>query len=248
VARPWVAHNVPQCGYCQSGMIMAAASLLERHPNPTDADIDQAMSNLCRCATYARVRAGIHRAVRIALPVVVGSALSLASVGCHGKTASTSNGAELRIPDQEARDFTLTESSEGRKSWTLWASYAAMYDDQNLVDAQHVRIEFFDSKGNRYSTLLADRGSVHQRTNDLEARGNVRVTTETGVTMETDSLRWLNRTGKIASDAFVRVTRKNDVVTGYGFESDPNLDHFHLTREVRAEVREGEAEPSRQNP
>jgi isoquinoline 1-oxidoreductase alpha subunit len=66
VQKAWIELDVPQCGYCQSGMIMAAASLLDRHPNPTDADIDQAMSNLCRCATYARVRAGIHRAVRIA--------------------------------------------------------------------------------------------------------------------------------------------------------------------------------------
>ena len=172
--------------------------------------------------------------------LAVAAALPLAALGCHGKPASTTNGGELRIPDQEARDFTLTESSEGKKSWTLWASYAAMYDDQNLVDAQRVRIEFFDTEGNRFSTLLADRGSVYQRTNDLDARGNVRVTTETGVTMETDSLRWLNSSGKIVSDAFVRVTRKNDVVTGYGFESDPNLDHFHLTREVRAEVRGGE--------
>jgi hypothetical protein len=56
--------------------------------------------------------------------------------------------------------------------------------------------------------------------------------------METDSLRWLNSARKIVSDAFVRVTRKEDVVTGYGFESDANLDHFHITREVRAEVRD----------
>lgn len=58
----WVAEQVPQCGYCQSGMLMAAAALLERTPQPTDAQIDEAMSNLCRCGTYQRVRAAIHRA------------------------------------------------------------------------------------------------------------------------------------------------------------------------------------------
>ena len=58
----WVTEQVPQCGYCQSGMLMAAAALLERKPKPTDADIDEAMSNLCRCGTYQRVRAAIHRA------------------------------------------------------------------------------------------------------------------------------------------------------------------------------------------
>jgi isoquinoline 1-oxidoreductase alpha subunit len=58
----WIAEQVPQCGYCQSGMLMAAAALLDRKPNPSDAEIDAAMTNLCRCGTYQRVRAAIHRA------------------------------------------------------------------------------------------------------------------------------------------------------------------------------------------
>ena len=56
----WIAAQVPQCGYCQSGMIMAAAALLKAKPRPTDADIDAAITNLCRCGTYVRVRAAIH--------------------------------------------------------------------------------------------------------------------------------------------------------------------------------------------
>ena len=58
----WIEMNVPQCGYCQSGMLMAAAALLERIPNPTDADIDTYVDNICRCGTYPRVRAAIHKA------------------------------------------------------------------------------------------------------------------------------------------------------------------------------------------
>jgi isoquinoline 1-oxidoreductase alpha subunit len=59
----WIAEQVPQCGYCQSGQIMAAAALLARKPNPTDADIDAAMNgNICRCGTYQRIRRAIHRA------------------------------------------------------------------------------------------------------------------------------------------------------------------------------------------
>ena len=58
----WLAEQVPQCGYCQSGMLMAAAGLLATQPRPTDADIDAAMTNLCRCGTYQRVRAAIHKA------------------------------------------------------------------------------------------------------------------------------------------------------------------------------------------
>jgi LPS export ABC transporter protein LptC len=164
--------------------------------------------------------------------------LSVSAPGCRRQPASTPSGADVRIPDQEARDFMLTESLEGRKNWTLWAAYAAMYNNQSLVDARTVRIEFFDQDGKRFSTLLADEGRVYQRSNDLEARGHVRVTTESGIFMETDSLRWQNTRGKIVSDGFVRVTRQHDIVTGYGFESDPSLDHFTLRQQVRAEVRD----------
>jgi isoquinoline 1-oxidoreductase alpha subunit len=59
VQKAWAALDVPQCGYCQSGMIMAAAALLKDKPKPTDADIDAAMTNICRCGTYNRVRAAI---------------------------------------------------------------------------------------------------------------------------------------------------------------------------------------------
>ncbi len=60
IQEAWIEHEVPQCGYCQTGMIMSAAALLAKTPKPSDADIDQAMTNLCRCGTYTRVREAIH--------------------------------------------------------------------------------------------------------------------------------------------------------------------------------------------
>ena len=65
VQKAWLELDVPQCGYCQSGMIMAAAALLAKTPKPTDADIDAAMTNICRCGTYNRVRAGIKLAAGV---------------------------------------------------------------------------------------------------------------------------------------------------------------------------------------
>jgi isoquinoline 1-oxidoreductase alpha subunit len=62
VQKAWIEHEVPQCGYCQTGQIMAAVALLANNPHPTDADIDAAMTNLCRCGTYLRVRKAIHAA------------------------------------------------------------------------------------------------------------------------------------------------------------------------------------------
>jgi isoquinoline 1-oxidoreductase alpha subunit len=60
VQKAWAEIDVPQCGYCQSGQIMAAAALLARNPHPTDRDIDEAMTNICRCGTYQRIRAAVH--------------------------------------------------------------------------------------------------------------------------------------------------------------------------------------------
>ena len=62
VQRAWIEHEVPQCGYCQSGMIMAAVALLKSNPKPTDADIDATMTNICRCGTFQEVRKAIHAA------------------------------------------------------------------------------------------------------------------------------------------------------------------------------------------
>jgi isoquinoline 1-oxidoreductase alpha subunit len=64
VQQAWIDHQVPQCGYCQGGQIMAAVALLRKHPEPTDQQIDEAMTNICRCGTYARIRTAIHAAAK----------------------------------------------------------------------------------------------------------------------------------------------------------------------------------------
>jgi isoquinoline 1-oxidoreductase alpha subunit len=69
VQQAWIAESVPQCGYCQSGMVMAAAALLDKNRNPSDAEIDAAITNICRCGTYPRIRRAIHRAARVAAGV-----------------------------------------------------------------------------------------------------------------------------------------------------------------------------------
>jgi isoquinoline 1-oxidoreductase alpha subunit len=64
VQQAWIDHQVPQCGYCQGGQILAAVALLKKKPKPTDQDIDAAMTHICRCGTYARIRTAIHAAAR----------------------------------------------------------------------------------------------------------------------------------------------------------------------------------------
>src|SRR5881628_2242201 len=69
IQKAWAALDVPQCGYCQSGQIMAAAALLRKNPAPTDKDIDEAMTNICRCGTYQRIRSAVHMAAESAKPL-----------------------------------------------------------------------------------------------------------------------------------------------------------------------------------
>jgi aerobic-type carbon monoxide dehydrogenase small subunit (CoxS/CutS family) len=65
VQKAWIEHQVPQCGYCQPGFIMAAAALLAVNPRPSDSDIDEVLSNICRCGTYSAIRRAVHRAAEI---------------------------------------------------------------------------------------------------------------------------------------------------------------------------------------
>jgi LPS export ABC transporter protein LptC len=163
-------------------------------------------------------------------------AASLAFVGCAGDEPVASRPPGADLPTTEVRDFTLEESDQGRPEWILKSRYAAQYQNRGVILARDVAIEFFDDQGKKYSRLTAKEGEVTTPRNDLEARGDVVVTTEDGVRIETSSLRFLNRERKIVSDAFVRLERHGTVVTGVGFESDPSLEHFTLKRKVQAQV------------
>lgn len=141
------------------------------------------------------------------------------------------------IPDQEVSDFVVTETDAGRPEWTMYARSAEMFNARSLIVAHGVRIDFFDEKGKRSSTLTAREGEMHQARRDMVARGNVILQTTEGTRMTTEVLQFLNQEQRIVSDQLVRVERKGDVLTGYGFESDPELKHFEFKRQVKAVVR-----------
>jgi len=177
-----------------------------------------------------------HRKGPLAIAVIL-CALCLGACGDEDRVIPRPTAHDL--PSTEVRDFSLEESNEGRLEWILHSGYAASYDQRGIIEAKDVAIDFFDDKGAKYSHLTAKEGIVHRPANDMEAKGQVVVTTTDGVRIQTDALRFLNKERKIVSDSFVRLTRHGDVVTGIGFESDPSLEHFTLKREVRAQVQSG---------
>ena len=163
--------------------------------------------------------------------------LSAGLASCDQARRAVPGAASGELPDQEVSDFMVTETDAGKPEWTLHARSAAIFNARNILSARGVRIDFFDENGERSSTLTAREGEMHQIRRDMEARGNVVLQTTEGTRMSTESLRFLNATQKIVSDEFVRVERQGDVLTGYGFESDPELKHFEFKRQVKAVVR-----------
>jgi LPS export ABC transporter protein LptC len=165
--------------------------------------------------------------------------------GCEKGPGSNPQRTAIETPDQEVGNFSLTESIEGTKKWTLWAEWAAIYNEKAKVHARNVRIDFFEEDGTKFSELKADSGIINQKTNDMEAAGNVLVRTEDGITLETQSLSWLNLAQKIVSEDFVKITQGNDVLTGYGLVSDPSLNEFEIKRNIQAFVidKEGKLVP-----
>lgn len=178
-----------------------------------------------------------HTSARRWFRIVWAGILCASLAACDQARRAVPGAASGELPDQEVSDFMVTETDAGKPEWTLHARSAAMFNARNVLVARGVRVDFFDEKGNRSSTLTAREGEMHQVRRDMVARGNVVLQTTEGTRMSTESLRFLNESQKIVSDDFVRVERQGDVLTGYGFESDPDLKHFEFKRQVQAVVR-----------
>jgi LPS export ABC transporter protein LptC len=164
--------------------------------------------------------------------------LLIAAAGCGAQRSSVPSRAAGELPDQEVSDFALTETDQGAPQWKLYARYAATYNARNVIVARAIRVDFFDELGAQSSELTAREGEIQLQTRDMTARGNVVLQTREGTRMSTQEMRFLNREQKIVSplEQKVRVEREGDVLTGYGFESDPGLKHYEFKRKVQATV------------
>jgi LPS export ABC transporter protein LptC len=175
-------------------------------------------------------------AIRRIVSTLAGTAL-IGILGCGGSPRMSSIPDTGELPDQEVSDFEATETDQGQPQWKMYARSAATYRARNTVVARGLRIDFFDEKGQRASTLTAREGEMNDLTHDMIARGSVVIQTTEGTRMTTDQIQFHNRIQRIRTDSFVRVDRRGDVLTGWGFESDPELKDFTFKREVKATVR-----------
>jgi len=161
-----------------------------------------------------------------ALPAL---ALALAVAGCAPDTKAPTVAAAGAGPDGVIEDFRMTETSSGARSWVLNSRRALVYSAEARFQVYGVKVDFFESSGKKYSTLLCDSGYVNQNTNDMRAFGHVDIRTEEGVHVEAPELQFWNLQQKITSAALVKVTdAKGSVVTGTGFDSDVKVEHYRV--------------------
>jgi LPS export ABC transporter protein LptC len=157
-------------------------------------------------------------------------------LGCGSSPRMSSVPDTGELPDQEVSDFEATETDQGTTQWKMYARSAATYRARNTVIARGLRIDFYDEKGERSSTLTSREGEMNDMTHDMTARGDVVIQTTEGTRMTTDQLQFHNKIQRIQTESFVRVDRRGDVLTGYGFDSDPQLRDFQFKRQVKATV------------
>jgi len=168
-------------------------------------------------------------------------ALALLLHGCGGDEGGEFGGGGT-LADQEVDGFTLTQTREGMRVWSISADHALVYEDADRVEMIVLRIDFFDDDGEVRSTLTANEGILARRTSDMEAIGNVIVYAADGTILTTERLTWNERKGKVESDHRVRVTKGDDVMTGVGVEADPDLKNIRVKSDFKAFVRTPEGE------
>ncbi|MFZ1946174.1 MAG: LPS export ABC transporter periplasmic protein LptC [bacterium] len=171
-------------------------------------------------------------------PVAAGLVLLALLAGCAREDAGSTGSAPAQpMPDQVISDFGLTETTGGTKDWSMEALKAYVYDKRNIVEADLVKITFFDEQGGVRSVLTAHSGRLNRTTSDMEAWGDVVVTGSGGVELRSQKLSWVSKTRQIVSDDSVTVIRSGDVLSGWGFRGDPDLGKFEILRDMKATIR-----------
>ena len=164
--------------------------------------------------------------------------LVLLLISACSKEESKAPAISGNVPDQVIENSTITFTEEGIRSAVIWAKYVEVYEKLDFKKAKQVRADFYDKEGIHTSFLVADSGTIQERKRKFEASGNVVVTTDEGIKLVTQTLRWDPEKAKIVTDDFVTITRGKDVITGYGLEADQQLKHFIIKKQVKGKITE----------
>lgn len=164
--------------------------------------------------------------------------LLFSSCGKEEKISSVEN--NVKGPQLVINKFSVTATNAGKVEWIFYARKAVVFEDKNLIDADEISIDFFLDKNEKEisSHLVARKGNVNTKTNDMEAEGNVVLTTESGNKIFTEKVKWFSAAQKFFTEEAVRVEKKDSIVTGVGMEADPNLENVRILKDVKVEAKE----------
>lgn len=156
-------------------------------------------------------------------------------IGCYKTKQEIPTPRKIK-GEQELEKFSMVETVQGKKQWELEAAQAQVFEIDKKTLLEKIRLKFY--KDNQLSsTLIAEKGYINTETGDMEAEDKVRFFSEQQkVTVETDKLYWDNTLKKIVTDSFVRQTREDGVITGYGMEAEPDLSKVIIKNQVKGEV------------
>jgi len=134
-------------------------------------------------------------------------------------------------PDQEYWDFKFTLSSKGIPYAEVIAGHSSRYlSENNIYLDENIRVDFFDDEGKHTSVLTAEEGFVQEVSNNMVARDNVVVSSDSGVTLKTEELQWIEKENKIITDKYVTLITSSDTLYGYGFTSDRSLKNWEIKK------------------
>lgn len=169
--------------------------------------------------------------------------ISLLVFGCQTNSPPEVEKAKVRLPDSELEEATIIFTIQGVRRMLLKADYIARYEKEDSTTARVVHADFYDEEGKHSSVLTSDFGVIKENSKELWVSGEVVVISDEGVKLETETLRWDPNIDRILTDDFVKVTREEDILTGYGLEADQELKNIKIKREVKGVLREA---PSRE--
>lgn len=141
------------------------------------------------------------------------------------------------LPHQVLEELVLKEMHKGSIVWILNAGRAVNYEEEGVIKVYDIVLEFYDADGTVSSVLTADSGAVFTTNKDMRAMGRVKVVTREDRALETDLLEWSNEKRLISTESEIRITTKESIITGVGFESDPELKRLKVKHQFHAQKR-----------
>lgn len=176
--------------------------------------------------------------LRNILTIMLAAGVVLAGCSSKEKVSSDSDSTDRSglVPDSELRGATIYLYEKEKVTTEVHAERLLKFEIKDSTMAYMLDIDFFDSTGQITTELIADSGVIRETTNQLHLYGNVVVVTADRSRLETEYLYWDTNTDKIQTDAFVRITKKDDVITGWGMEADPGLTRIKILNRVSGTV------------